>query len=79
VPAEATAAQIEMLAGLHRLTRELGTAPTQQELADHLGYADRTGVIKPLRALVRLGLIVPVERVVLRGHRLTPAGLKHLP
>ena len=79
VPAEATAAQLTMLATLHRLTTKLGRSPTLQQLADALGYADHTGTRKPLLALKRLGLVVPIEVVVLRGYSLTAAGRKQLP
>ena len=79
VPTEATALQLEVLAGLHRLTRKLGRSPTTEQLAEHLGYADRTGAIKPLRALERLGLVVPIHVPVLRGYNLTAAGRKQLP
>ncbi len=78
VPKEATATQLHVLEGLHRVTKKLGRPPLIQELAERLGYADHTGVIKPLRALERLGLIVPVERLVKVGFGLTRAGRKKL-
>lgn len=78
VPTEATATQLEMLAALHKLTVKLGKAPTTEQLAVHLGYADHTGTLKPLRALKRLGLIAPIEVLVLRGYTLTAAGRKLL-
>jgi hypothetical protein len=49
-----------------------------QALADHLGYAAHVGVLKPLRALKRLGLVVPIERVVQRGYALTAKGRKRV-
>lgn len=79
VPTAVTATQLVVLVGLHRLTKKFGRPPTTPELAEGLGYADHTGVLKPLRALVRLRLIRPVEQVVVRGHALTPAGRRKLP
>jgi hypothetical protein len=77
VPQKATATQLEVLAGLHQLAKKLRKptwAVTQIELAAHLGYATAVGVIKPLRALERTGLIVPKERLVRVGFSVTPAG-----
>lgn len=80
IPQQATATQLLVLAGLHALAQKLRRPPSNQELADHLGYATPVGVIKPLRALARLGLIAPVEKVqvVKLGFALTPAGRKLL-
>jgi hypothetical protein len=78
VPAQPTATQLEVLQALHRLTAKLGRSPTIEQLSAHLGYADRTGSLKPLRALARLGLIVPIEVLILRGYGLTAAGRKQL-
>ncbi len=76
-PTEATPTQLLVLAGIKALAKKLKKRPwqvTQNELAEFLGYATHAGVIKPLRALERFGLIVPVERTVRVGFGFTAAG-----
>jgi hypothetical protein len=76
--ADPTPTQVDVLRGTHELAKKLGRTPTTYEIADALGYADHTGVIKPLRALVKLGLVVHTTRVVLSEFKVTPAGRKWL-
>jgi len=75
-PTEATPTQVETLIRVDKLRLKLGRTPTQAEIAEALGYADRTGPRKPMRALAKLGLVVYTARVVESHWELTPAGRK---
>lgn len=78
-PDEPTPAQRLLLQAMARLKRELGRAPTTYELAERLGYADHTGVIKPLRQLVKRGLVAYTPRLFVPAKfALTPAGRRWL-
>lgn len=77
-PSEITETQRVVLRGVHALKQKLDRVPSTVELAAHLDYADHTGVLRPLKALVRLKLAAPVTRTLIFGYELTPAGRKLL-
>lgn len=76
---EPTPAQLSLLRAMAKLDTELGRAPTTYEIAGELGYADHTGVIKPLRQLVKRGLAEYTPQVFVPAKfEVTPAGKRWL-
>lgn len=73
-PRAATARQIDFLAAVAALTRELERAPNAVEVGARLGIS-RQGALQQLAAIEAKGLLVDVPKVVSSGQwALTPDG-----
>jgi DNA-binding MarR family transcriptional regulator len=68
-----TAAQLQVLQVIRRLQRKLGRSPSQRELADALGYANKSGVSQMLARLETANLVVRT-RIEIVSLEFTPRG-----
>jgi DNA-binding MarR family transcriptional regulator len=68
-----TAAQLQVLQVIRRMQKKLGRSPSQKELADALGYANKSGVSQMLARLETANLVVRT-RIEIVSLEFTPRG-----